>query len=315
MAGKARSVAEARAGKLEPATFVTANGTCLFDGSQMRYECVLDRVNGNLPTRLPSVRILRRENLVLFDTLLPRKDSQELHHHPAILNATNILASVVHLPLELGVPEDPNYNLARDIDESLAIPPRLALKALRPAAELEHIPVVEVTFTAYGVDRTYWIDLRRGALPLQVRDMEGDGRSFQRNYDDIRLVAGAGWLPFKSTFFVSDGISEHVEIRDVDAETTPSSDRFALEFPNPVTLIDKERKARLAPQSRWTLAMIGSPPRGSSTPMSSGAGLGGSPPGLAPERQAPPHWGWFVMAVGMILLVATILVHRLRRHS
>jgi hypothetical protein len=172
MSGKAMSVAEARTRQFMPDAFDAADGTCLFDGSQLRYECVFNPVNGKLPTRLPSVRILRREGLVLFDTLLPGKNTQKPHHHPSILNATNILVSVIHLPLELGVPEEPNYNLARDIDESLATPSRLPLKALRPAAELEHVPVVEVTFTAHGVDRTYWIDLRRGAMPLQVRDVE-----------------------------------------------------------------------------------------------------------------------------------------------
>jgi hypothetical protein len=155
----------------------------------------------------------------------------------------------------LGQQENSQENLGFELRGALSGNPDYRVSEIREA-DFEGTRVVFIAL-AYARGRgEFWVDLERGAIPLKrvIRSngANGDTREIVAYYDDLKLIQGRGWLPFKSTtWYGSDKTAKQLLIQEANFSERPSPTSFGLEFPAETTLVDEAVGLRYPPRKVW----------------------------------------------------------------
>ena len=181
------------------------------------------------------------------------------------------------------------------------------LRSADPDAKLDGRRVTKVVLRAVAGRRTFWVDPERGSVPLRVEDtFDGDpSRRDTLLHEDLRLLEGAGWLPFTRLLVDSSGgLVERIELTDVELGR-PGPAAFQLDFPSDTPLMDMARQLRYQPRRVWNLHHLPSE-HSKDSEKAEAAGVSTAPemPGEV-ERPSLP-WRPIFLLLGSVCLAAAL---------
>lgn len=311
--GKAQNADDARAARLSNS--MTAHGLYAFDGKNTRYERIYDeqdliknttRNGDQLRTPANSFRALADGQSCLLDHISSTASLDGVIHTVEIYPDAKLLYRDFLFPIDLWHPNPVGFDLASDID---AIQKGVfTMEGLDPKASFEGHEVVHLSFRTENIRRSYWIDLKRGAVPLQIRhEVEEAHRVFQVNHDDLRPANGSGWLPRKVTMYLeSNKLARQVVIREMKLDTPPDPSTFRIEFPKPIPMIDGAKKLIYDPRASWSLISL--PSANSSQAKKLGVAEHQQPaPEMPGERPNWPSWSVILISLGVVLFIIMLI--------
>jgi hypothetical protein len=166
-------------------------------------------------------------------------------------------------PLSLGRPLVGGfYNLGKSLQGALQGEPGRRIKTVEAHFKYEGRDVVRVVLTTTTGEVEYYVDTERGAVPLKIVDRESasDRLAAQQviHYlDDLRLIPGHGWLPFKQSWWYSvDGRGYQIVLGEANFESPPGESAFALDFPKAISLVDAAKGIRYPPNRTWNVLRL-----------------------------------------------------------
>jgi len=290
---------------------LVGNGIYAFDGSNGRYEIIYDADTLVASTKTDSeeqtssnlscFRALTDGAVTLIDLMHIVPGETNITHGPQITHPGAFYRSFL-FPLSLGQSGKTNFDLSDDIKNCLD--GTYSLSVVRPHEMFSGHEVLYFAFAAPNGTRQYWVDMSRGATPLQVRDeLHKGGRAIQWNCDDVRYVDEAGWLPHVLTETIQDGrLVRRVEITSSNTESLPGKDVFTLMFPEKVSIFDMNKKWRYQPRTNWSLIDSASYAHDSpGVPKPNLEHLDPEPP-LTPDAVESPDWSSTLYLVPLILI-------------
>ena len=256
---RADNAADARAGRHEHRS--TGRGFYSFDGWNGRYERLYDeadllgraeKVGDQIRSSIRSVRMLTDGGSTLIDMIGPAYDLKSVEHTAQIYPSSGYFYRDQFIPLDLGDPASGSHDLVHVL--KLIESGELQLVDFETEVQLEGRSVVHLACKSGLGRRDYWIDMQRGAVPVQAIDlMNKRGNTIQVNNDDLRESHGS-WLPYKRTTYMDDNRALiQVSIRQADLNVPPGREVFRLEFPEPMPIIDSSRNLSYPARKTWSL--------------------------------------------------------------
>ncbi|WP_157605080.1 hypothetical protein [Schlesneria paludicola] len=235
----------------------TASGSYAFNESDAVYECVFsvtdmlaDRVmvdGGSWSSQLVSKRRLTNGSLVLWDNLFPGPDDTTYSHTCQIDAGSEIFYKDLMFPLALGSPRKAH----QDVFDHAPMPP-VEIKEV----ERESQRLIYMRFEGERSLFEYWIDVAKGAIPVEIRKTLGSEEPKVRLTifnKDIRMVSHDGWMPFRTLTFIEPSFVRELVVEEADCRTAPDAKAFSLEFTEARAMIDVPRKVRHEPRKVWSL--------------------------------------------------------------
>jgi hypothetical protein len=318
--GTAKNVADAREGRLDSAR--RAAGLYVFDESNALYESVYpDDVllaathpvgGGKVRVDVSSYRMLTEGEVAIIDRLHVDPSGDKKVQHAVLTVPASRFGGRVVFPINLGPFPSPSFNLADDLD-ALARG-EITLKEFDPSRSLDGRQVAFLSLRAKNGDRSYWIDLERGGIPLQIRDDLDAGYFVQVNFDGLEWQVNAAWLPMVMTKYYSESkIVARVTMENVLIDSPPPASRFRLDFPEEVYLVDQVRGKGYAPSKTLSLLNL---PRTTSVRRTDQAVAGYQPPPPMPG-ETTTAWPWPRLLIGAagLALVAIAAIRMMRSRT
>jgi prepilin-type N-terminal cleavage/methylation domain-containing protein len=318
--GRAANLDKAMAGDWTERSVAT--GVLLYAGPNIRYECVYSsdqmaqhttRISKNeLTTTLSSVRLLSNGKATLVD-MIDAEDATKTTHFAQIFPSNDLLPKHIEFPLDLGLETQHARRLAPLLHTVKIAEADVSLSLVQSSVKLDNLDVSLLAFKLPRGQIEFWIDLARGALPVQIRYSDERGVELRViRSRDIRATRNGGWLAFREMTYSSDHTVREQVIDDAQFESAPPLSAFTLEFPEAISIIDNAAGARYAPQKKWNLASLpalGSP--GTRKVVVS------SPPPLAPSLpRIRPSWPLVTYVLSgcalVCLFLAGLVVYRRR---
>ena len=137
---------------------------------------------------------------------------------------------------------------------------KCAVKEIDFHSRLDSLDVCKVVLDFGSGQRTYWVDINRGAIPLRIEDSRGPKKTHISVQDDLRFIPNAGWLPFTQRLVMQDGkIVREIHITEAEVHLKPDVSEFQLDFPSAVKMYDDARKRKYLPRKTWSLLQLPSP--------------------------------------------------------
>lgn len=251
-------------------------------------------------TSLDPARALTDGERSLVDRINVTPDGTAILHGVSITPGPEKFYGRVVTPLRLGADRPTAVDLGYYVDLAADKGTGFSLVEVEKDS-LDGVPVVRVGFASGDWRYTFWIDLRRGAIPLRFlgRD-EATGETFAQVNEDLRLVAEKAWFPFRSIFHQSvPRLYKETVVLDADFETRPDPSSFRLTFDEPTPVQDLEARADYAPRETWDLRDL--PARG--RPFRMAPESGPPPPEMPGELDPPRRWPWLFGAFAVALAV------------
>ncbi len=320
--GHARDLENAKSSRWSKRT--EADGLYLFEWPRARFELVFaphDMAGNRIrtgPDQFTSLsfttRLLTDGQLTIVDRPALGRDETSLVSRPQIVPGVRAFYDELFFPLDLGDPEADRFDLGRDLMEAERPGSGRKLARVDADASLEGVPTVLLEFEMTAGRRSYWVDLERGALPLQILDEVTDGLSHRFIHGDIRHVAGSAWLPFRELLYISDGMVKELVIQDAEFAERPSTKGFQLEFASAVPLMDTARMARYSPRKAWDLRTLPS----ANSPEVQRVALvqpGPPPPEMPGERGRGLSKSELLLYAGLLLLASGAIWSYWRRRG
>lgn len=328
--GEALNLDVARQGEIPNSA--VADGLYVFDGPRGRYECVFPsatiaahrtRLDENRwRTRLNlSVRAVTDGRLCLADIVDVDSDDRTDSHTAQIEPGVDVYARSLGLPIGPRVPVQPRDSLEAMIKGTLQ--DHTWTLTVEEHVDHEGVDTVLLHFDNGQPGRRrirydFWVDLARGALPRRVRSQpnEPPDAASETFFDDLRLVDGKCWLPFRMTLgHQHDRYVRHFAIDEVDLSTRPPASSYALEFPQEIPMVNAATMLRYAPRKTWDLANLPGPSSRETTKLKlqEPSVLPPPMPGERPARSWWPAALW--LAAGAALLATAGYVFWRRRHA
>ena len=156
----------------------------------------------------------------------------------------------------------------------------------------------------------YHVDIEHGGIPRWIEEVRPGGDREESYFEDLRLVNGLCWIPFRWTQERAGSIHRGV-VESADFETPVDPGSLELTFDQPIPVEDRLRGLGYPPATTWRLDNL---------PSRSAAGVGkvtivAASPGpprdpLPGERDAPPNWPLWVLAAGIVGLLGVFVVWR-----
>ena len=307
--GSSKNLSDAQAGVFSRS--VHAEGFYAFDGTNARFELIpnpeeLAAATTRVGERgrssyVSTFRMLTDGKVTLLDTLGPDQSRTALTHRAAIFPEAGIFYRRLDFPLYVGdktLRGDDLFGDLTGLQQGLA-----SLLELDLDSRLGDRKVCKLSLSYKDGTLTYWIDLDRGSVPLQIFNVANGGNTrITVTYDNLQFVANRGWLPFRRVHVIDDGkVVDWIEIDQVDCKTKPGASVFQLEFPEPVGLVDQARKLAYSRRKTWSLLDLPGPhSRGTkpAIPVSFPP-----PPEMQGEDDSPSRW-----KIGLVLISAILLV-------
>ena len=308
--GNCASLPDAEAGVF--ARSLHEQGLYVFYGKNARYDLIADpREFAAFSTRIRehqfssiavALRMLTDGQVTLLDSLNPSESGSEWYHSAGIRRGRLFYKDgFFEFPLWLGDDSARGYDLFSDLSDVKE--GRSTLIELDREALLDGLKVCKVSFSWGDGKRTYWIDSKRGSVPLRILDHfnRGDLDVIFR-YDDVEHVEGAGWIPRKATHIIgSRGPVDRTVITEIDVRNRPTAAVFQLEFPEPINMVDRARQLVYPKSKTWSLLNL---------PGRSSAGVSPAipttfvaPADLPGEIEGGPPWATIALASAAVCLV------------
>ena len=102
----------------------------------------------------------------LLDTIFVNPSTGKLEHHLTVHAGDAYFKQRFAFPLNLGVANPKDYDLYVDLENAFSTKDRFTLEAI-DAVTLENSQVLRITLSSLRGVRTYWVDVKRGAIPAQ----------------------------------------------------------------------------------------------------------------------------------------------------
>jgi hypothetical protein len=271
--GYALDEASARRGELSPA--YTAKCLYNYNGRSARYERIFPddemraankKIGDKITSVIDNFRLATNGELTLYDSVTFAENTRA--HGTKLSPGTRVFDRDFQFPLSLGRPDHTGrQNLGKQLLDALQQSPNLQLKTVSGHLRYEGRDVVHIVLaTPYGKNE-YWVDVGRGAVPLKIviRLTASQRRAAHQTvyyYDDLRLIANCGWLPFKESWWNSrDNQAGQILLREATFDKAPGEAAFAVGFPAPTSLVDEAKGIRYPPRTTWNVLDL---PRGGS---------------------------------------------------
>jgi len=305
-----------------------AGGRFVMDGAWMRYEQAFDpevmraelTVNGpgRYSTRLFSVRLVTDGRVTLTDRLsIPANDPAR----SAPVNEVRVDPGDIwffqhaHVPLAPG-PSGVATLFGNAVQLLKGGDEGLRLKEVRLDSRLDGVEVAEVVVETPNTVWRFWIDLKRGAVPVQERiEFAGNGIFQQTRCLDLRQVSSGAWIPFRVAQFTNNGNAAHdLTILDADFEKPPTPAEFRLEFATPQPAFDMANMREYPPSKVWDLARL---------PAATAPGVqpigrfedSVQPPTMPDERQPVSYVPMVAVLAGVVLVACSVILYRRRSRA
>jgi hypothetical protein len=320
-----------------------SRGLYVFDGASRRYENLytpeqlVARRTRLSPTStsstISSERLLTDGDSTLIDHVAVALDDKTILHNPNVVAGSRDFFRIGEgIPLQLGNPEPARYEMGRCLGNALAGQEGATLSRVDDKALLGGHPVVKITVehprTAYKMQVTFWVDIERGAVPIQSRIISyiphaGTSAVLQYNNDAIRWV-GKGWLPFRFSAAQGDLSSEgkvatlfvrEFTVGDADFTGRPDSSLFALDFPTEYSVSDSHRLLSFGSRRVWALKDFSAAARAKARPIQL-ASPGNAP--IMPGASEGAAWlapALVLLGAGLLIAAGTLLIRRSHRHA
>ncbi len=281
-----------------------------------------------------SRRLLTDGETTLIDNIgVGTNDQTTIHSANLRAGVKEFYRLVDGIPLSLGNPDPPSYDLGKCLSKVLERREGAVLVEFDDAARLDGVPVVKISvdFQTKATKQkfTFWVDLGHGAIPVQTRLLEyvphGDVTALiQMNNHDIKRVE-RGWLPFRwslaEAYLTPSGgtttsIAREVVIEEANFTQRPYRAVFALAFPTDVTVSDSDRLLGFGRRRVWDVNDFSPAARSRAKPLKLGNSTTSIP--TMPVERIP--WGWrpvFLTLLGIVLLLTscTIFYRKAHRHE
>ncbi len=300
---------------------IKEDGFYAFDGKNARYELTADpkavaAVSRWIDSRRTSslartFRLLTDGKVTFMDLLYMDPGDTVLRHNPQIVSGTHPYDDRFDFPLYVGSQHSRPYDLFRDL--TAIKDDKASLNELDVDSNLNGLKVCRVSFSYQEGKCTYWIDLNRGSVPLQIADhYNATNLDILFSFDDLVLVPGGGWLPRRMLHVIGNGGTVYrLKVTDIDAQHRPPSTTFQLEFPEPVGLVDGARKLAYSGRKTWSLLNL---PGRSSTEAKPAIPMNHlTPPDLPGEVGPGSSWAIVVIPVLLLVLVGLFVVLKMLR--
>lgn len=323
--GTAGSLDKVLSGEWKPED--TAKGLYVYEDLRGRYECITDNIQKYLkptsegkptdPGAVHSVRTVTDGKSTLYDLMRPNRNRGSWSYLSEIDSGVDRFYREAFAPLELGTPNPRIFCLSADIEMARDKPGMCRVLSLDERQKLGDVEALKLSLRlGESTVREYWVDLRRGAIPMLMTDAYGKDVTRSVVYTDIRHIEGKGWLPFRLTVFTkqgkSDGSVRDILIQKVDFERRPEKSMFRLEYPNPKPMVDSARMVQYAAQKVWDLDALPSLNSGRVTRLQQAPDLaGGALPG---ERSSGAINLTPLTVLGVLLLTTGGVTYRIFRH-
>lgn len=263
--------------------------------------------------RLDSCRLLTNGKSTFTERIGPVKDGKSTALGHVITAGSEDFFKFAEVPLDLGRPESLRDDLAQNI--------RMVLKGASGASvsDVDENPtenvgpdgeaLVRIVLRLARGTRTFWVDLKRGAIPVRVHDSITGGYSIDRIHDQIQHVEGRGWLPFVVTTRLGNSRVKRLAVKRAQFERPPAQDTFRLVLEKPRTVANTGEGRSYTRRTVFDLNNLPKPNSPDSLPMIS------HPParrelGLPGER-SPSRFPYFtVFAVILSFIVGGIAWRR-----
>ncbi len=215
----------------------------------------MDRFSTNVQSR----RVLTNGRLTLWDHIDLDPQERKRRHSAQIDAGTRVFFHYVLCPLDLGNPQPQGYDMGYNLDTALK-PGEWNVAVAPDAVYTDGSPTVHLVMTdSSGFARHYWVDVERGAMPREVRDVPKEGMGMRICYDDLHRVNDVAWLPFKMTIYDDAGFTKQLVVREASFSKHPVRKDFSLEFPEPEPMINSAALVHYAPQKVWDLEKLPAP--------------------------------------------------------
>ena len=249
----------------------TAQGLYIFDGKNSRYELnyALEDVaktthkiseNQSRQSLIP-IRMLCDGEATLVDRQSANDLGSAFVSKAMIRPGTLPFSSSFNFPLELGQDSIDTSDL-KGVLKPL-IEGKCSVKEIDFHSRFGDSEVCKIVLDFGTGERTYWVDVNRGAIPLRIEDSQKSKVTHITIHENLQFVAAQGWLPLTERYVMQNGkIARQICITEVDVRKKPDLSAFRLDFPAPIKMYDDARKLRYSPQKAWSLLHL--PSRNSS---------------------------------------------------
>ena len=244
--GYATTSGDARAGRLDK--LAEAPSTYLFDKDHNFYQKIFPLATlaantvwvdeNRSGSRLSSFQFTTNGRAILYEHISSSRDGKsEIYGHHLDTNASHFFSSAV-FPLSLGFPKDQSADMGATLRAGLEGKFQVRLEELERDASWEGLKLVRICLTYPHHRIEYWIDLKRGAIPVYERSVVANNFINQYFHDKIEFIPGHGWLPLLKTYYGNGNRTHRIVLDHLDFETPLAPADFHLVTSEPVWLID-----------------------------------------------------------------------------
>ncbi len=318
--GSCASLSEAEAGVFSRS--IKEEGFYAFDGRNARFELIArpgdlasmtTRINERTSSAIAmSLRMLTDGEVTLLDRLQPDA-SGIAFDHDALIHKGRLFYQdgFFQFPLWIGDKNARGYDLYTDLTRLKDR--KVTLDELDFDALLGGQKVCKVSLAWKSGKRTYWIDSKRGSVPLRIVDHYAPTHlDVTFIFSDLEQVQGAGWLPRKVIHIVGPGrIVDHTVVTKIDTRDKPPASLFQLDFPKAVGMVDRAKQLVYPKSKSWSLMNLPSRSSAGTRPAIPRTYI--APADLPGEVEAGAPWEMIVLgSVAIGLVVGSILIVRRR---
>lgn len=229
-----------------------AHGRYAFDGVNSAYECLYDAAavvastrkndDGSVSIPLQSRRMLQDGKSTLLDLMAPDLETKTIFHTPQIFedpDASQFLSWFL-FPISIGCPDKLEPRLCRDLAKALG--GDLELESVEVDQASGRSQTVRLMVSRQGVKRAYVVDVERGGLPLEARDIGPDGREVaSTTLEGIVHLDGRGWFPTRQTMMRrATGERITIDVTRSNVSQRPARGAFHLRFDPPRSILDPQ---------------------------------------------------------------------------
>lgn len=285
---RSRDLSSARAGDFSQVD--RADGEYVFRGDDAFYTRLFtaeamasrsgDVVNGRFSSTLGSVRILTNGKLTLREQINSLGSQARLVKGHRLAAGVEEFYRIAEFPLDLGRPDRLRDDAASNLREAAGGSGKIRLSTINEKCQYENATVVRVELGLANGNRTYLIDLEKGAIPIMQEDITNQGNKIIKIMDNIKLYDKYGWFPLRRITYYNNK-ARIIHVKELVLDRKPPSSAFQMRFDQPAPLLNlaegRSYKARLV----WDLDDLPTPASPDSLPLRSDS--------AAPSRFDPPE--------------------------
>ena len=244
------------------------DGLYVFDGRNERYDLLADAAAlATMTTRLTAnkasssarvFRMLTDGEVTLLDRFWLGESDKFSSRSPEIYPGSTTFCSnaLFKFPLSLGNCGNISGDLYSDLTS--VKDGKGTITEVVFDSRLDGLPVCKLSYTFKTGRCTYWIDVKRGCLPIRIQTHDDQsGLDVFYRFGELEQVAGAGWIPRRRLYIVGSGqIVDRIVVSKIDTTSRPDRSMFQLEFPEAVALNNQAKQLLYSKRKSLELARL-----------------------------------------------------------